>query len=83
MLGEMLMLMVVLKPEGLAICLRIDPKSASVWNEESRRRDADGGGRDDRAPQKVGNDSGFKKMRGFCIVLGCGSVQSWRFYATG
>jgi hypothetical protein len=37
-------------PHLLTICLRVRPKGACVWTGESRRRDADGGGRDDRAP---------------------------------
>jgi hypothetical protein len=45
-------------PESWATSLRIHPKGATVWNGEWRRRDADGGGRDDRAPQKFAKDSG-------------------------
>jgi hypothetical protein len=46
----------------LAMCLRIRPKSASVrnGNGEGRRRDADGSGRDDRAPQEFVMDWGVK-----------------------
>jgi hypothetical protein len=46
-------------PESLATLLRIRPEGSFVWKGESRRRDADGGGRDDRAPQEVANALGF------------------------
>ena len=50
----------VVKPESSAKCLRIHSKGASVCEGESRRRDADGSGRDDRAPKKVANDLGWE-----------------------
>jgi hypothetical protein len=39
-------------PDSLATCLENHPKDASVWKQVSRRRDADGGGWDERAPKK-------------------------------
>jgi len=52
------------------------PKGASVSNEAFRRRDAVGGGRDDRAAQEV-------VTWVFYIVLGCGIRHSGPSYATG
>ena len=45
-------------PESLAMCLRSHPKGELVLAGRFRRRDADGGGRDDRAPLKIANDWG-------------------------
>ena len=42
----------------------------------SRRRDADGGGRDDRAPEEVANDRGVRQSvgRGFPII----HISDWQ-----
>src|SRR5208283_2188235 len=40
------------KPESLAMCLEIHQKGEPVSDDWFRRRDADGCGRDDRAPKK-------------------------------
>ncbi len=44
--------------ESFATCSRTDLVGGLVSKEGSRRRDADDGGRDDRAPKKVAKDSG-------------------------
>jgi len=48
------------KPEPLAICLLIHPKGGPVSVGGFRRRDADGCGRDDRAPKEISNDWGLQ-----------------------
>ena len=45
-------------PESLAIYWGIHQKGGPVSNGWFRRRDADGCGRDDRAPEEIANDSG-------------------------
>src|ERR1039458_4144288 len=53
-----------LTPESLAMCLRIHPRGGAVSDERFRRRDADGCGRDDRAPRKVVADWGVSQPGG-------------------
>jgi hypothetical protein len=49
-----------LQPESSVMCLRSHPKGELVLAGRFRRRDADGGGRDDRAPLKIANDRGLQ-----------------------
>jgi 2'-5' RNA ligase len=49
------------KPGSLAMCLRTHATGGSVSGEGFRRRDADGCGRDDRAPGKVANNRGMRR----------------------
>jgi hypothetical protein len=42
-----------LEPEPLSTGGRTHPKGGAVWDDGFRRRDADGGGRDDRAPKQT------------------------------
>ncbi len=46
-------------PKSLAMCLGTHQKGGSVADDWFRRRDADGCGRDDRAPEGIANDPGL------------------------
>jgi hypothetical protein len=60
---------VTFSPESLATGLRIHPGGGPVSDRGIRRRDADGGGRDDRAPKDVANDWGIFRILKFICQL--------------
>jgi len=56
-------------PKSLAMRLVTHRKGGPVSLRGFRRRDADGGGRDDRAPQEVANDWGAERRFAFFLGL--------------
>jgi tRNA uridine 5-carboxymethylaminomethyl modification enzyme len=70
------------KPESSATCLSPQPKGGPDSDEGFRRRDADGGGRDDRAPEKVANDRGGKYPQGSILDQINGQLPCYITYTT-
>jgi hypothetical protein len=65
--GPLKLKLPLLKPESLASCLLTHPRGGPISVEAFRRRDADGCGRDDRAPEEVTKDWGLKPRKsGIC-----------------
>ena len=65
-------------PESLAMCLRSHPKGELVLAGRFRRRDADGGGRDDRVPLKIANDWGSsRRPPGPCRACSIKCGRNW------
>jgi hypothetical protein len=53
----------------MAMCLLTHPKCGPVSVERFRRRDAGGGGRDDRAPEELAHDWGASPAHGFRVAI--------------
>ena len=63
-------------PQSLATFLRTHRMGGSVSDGRGRRRDAGGGGRDDRAPEEVAHDLGAHDVRKKWIALVAAFAQN-------